>query len=352
MPLALVRLDSQKLPTAEGLPSRLKLLSWGANPSSKGTWILNETSAAQLPVNQKRANFDRVALDFNHNSVPGSESYKGEPVLVAAHGDPRLIAGDGLYLENLEWTPEGREFVGGRHYIDLSPTILPNEKGEVLFLHSAAVCRQGSVHGLSILSAGTPQLTQLIQTLTTNMTDYRPLVCALLGLSADATDLQITTASEAAKKRPDHRKTLAGLLNLSADATDAEIETAAEEMAKKEKKDDKKELVTNAGDLAALRARIDQLETNAATTAIDEIRRLAAAEGKVIPGEILAGPVGKDAGQLRALVASLPSTVPLEQRTGARPAPETSGLVTNSADDTVRKTLGITKEAWEKHNAK
>lgn len=346
MPHALVRLDSQKLPTAEGLPSRLKLLSWGPNPSSKGTWILNETSAAQLPLNQKRANFDRVALDFNHNSVPGSESYKGEPVLVAAHGTPALIANDGLYLENLEWTPEGREFVGGRHYIDLSPTILPNEKGEVLFLHSAAVCRQGSVHGLSILSAS-----NLIQTLQLNMTDYRPLVCALLGLSADATDTQITTAAEAAKKRPDHRKALAGLLNLSADATDAEIQTAAEEMAKKEKKEDKKELVTNAGDLAALRARIEQLETNAATTAIDEIRRLAAAEGKVIPGEILAGPVGKDAAQLRALVATLPSTVPLEQRTGARP-PTAEGLVTNSADDTVRKTLGITKEAWEKHNAK
>lgn len=128
-------------------------MSWGDNPGAKGNFILNGTSLAQLPKNQKASGFDRVALDFEHNTVKGSSAYKGEPVLVAGHGTPDLVSGVGLFLNNIEWTAEGRQFVGGRHYIDLSPTILTNSAREVTFLHSAAVCRQGALEGVTILTA-------------------------------------------------------------------------------------------------------------------------------------------------------------------------------------------------------
>lgn len=352
-PASLVRLDSLPLPLGKegALPSRLKLLAWGKNPSSKGTWICNETTARELPGNQKRANFDRVALDFNHNTVPGSDTYRGEPAQVAAYGTPNLIANDGLYIEGLEWTEAGREFVGGRHYIDLSPTILPNEKGEVLFLHSAAACRQGAITGLSLLGADVPAIATLLQTLTPNsMTDYKPLVLSLLGLSADTADTAITTAAQKFATDQKAQKTrIAGLLKLSADATDAEIETAATEFAKKA--EPKAELETLTSTLKTLTTEIAALKLNSAKAEIEGIKNAAAAEGKVIPAEILAGPVGGDPAQLRALAASLPQTVPLEQRTSGTPQKSTSALVTNSAEDEVRKTLGISKESWEKHNS-
>ena len=58
---------------------------------------------------------------------------------------PRVIPGEGLFIENLRWTPEGEASVKGGHHPDLSPAIKTNDAGEVVFVHSAALCRQGGV---------------------------------------------------------------------------------------------------------------------------------------------------------------------------------------------------------------
>lgn len=132
-------------------------MNWGENPGAKGTFIINETSLQLLPKHQTQYNYDRVALDFEHNTVPNSPTYKGEPAEVAAYGTPEILSNDGLYLKDLEWTKEGIKYVGGGHYHDLSPTIFPNARGEVIFLHSAAACRQGALVGRVIeLSVGLP----------------------------------------------------------------------------------------------------------------------------------------------------------------------------------------------------
>lgn len=138
---------------AGALPKRLVVAPWGSHSTAKGQITINERTVAHLPGNQARSNFDRIALDFNHNTVPGSESYRGEPAKIAAHGTPRVQAGEGISMEALDWTPEGREFVGGNHYIDLSPTLQLNAAGEAVFIHSAAVCRQGAIPGLALFAA-------------------------------------------------------------------------------------------------------------------------------------------------------------------------------------------------------
>lgn len=136
----------------KGLPRRLKLLDWGVNQTVYGPVIVNETTAALLPMNQKKLGFDTIALDYEHNTVKGTPEFERtrEPREIAANGVPLVVPGEGLFFDALEYTPSGKQ--NHLNYIDLSPTPKLSDKGEVVFLHSVALCRQGAVEGLHYFS--------------------------------------------------------------------------------------------------------------------------------------------------------------------------------------------------------
>ena len=137
--------------SSENLPTEIRVLKTGDNQTVKGVVRVGNQTRSLLPLNQKSLGFDRVALDFEHNTVPGTTANKEskEPRPVAAFGVPQLRP-DGLWLCNLEWTPDGRK--NARNYIDLSPAPSLDDNREVIFLHSVALCRQGAVNELSIFS--------------------------------------------------------------------------------------------------------------------------------------------------------------------------------------------------------
>src|SRR5581483_5390293 len=197
----------------EALPNRLKLLDWGKNDTIVGPVIVDQTSAALLESNQRKLGFERVALDFEHNTVPGSPEYERthEPRDVAAYGAPRIIPGQGLSLENLEWTKTGQK--KARNFEDLSPAVKPDAAGRVIFMHSAALTRNGAVHGLTFFSAHKNMTT----------TETKPADKALfLTLSALAAALGLpTTAAEAEVAA--EIKTLSSLKSLSAMMKDGKI---------------------------------------------------------------------------------------------------------------------------------
>lgn len=114
-----------------GLPPRILILAWGEHDTTKGKVICNDTTMRQLTAYNAAQNWDRIALDFEHNSVPGSPTYAGEPVKIAGYGTLQLVAGEGIYLLMSSWTREGREFAAGGHYGDLSPVVKVNERNEV-----------------------------------------------------------------------------------------------------------------------------------------------------------------------------------------------------------------------------
>jgi phage I-like protein len=178
------------------LPTRLKLLSWGENATLKGPVNVTAYTASTLPGEQQAKGFDRVALDFNHNSFPGHPNFQKDPREVAAYGVPTVIPGDGLWLEDIDWTPAGQKYA--RNYIDLSPTPTLNNKGEVTFLHSVALCPQGAVEGLSFYSP-----TNLPPT--ANMTPISPelqkLITTLFECDEGSTPDQILQAGQTYIKR-------------------------------------------------------------------------------------------------------------------------------------------------------
>ncbi|HEY1788674.1 MAG TPA: phage protease [Verrucomicrobiae bacterium] len=139
----------------ETLPRRLKFFAWGDNKSTDGNFRAGDKTNAELAVNQKKFGFERVAIDFNHCSVPGTDTYNdllkvGQPPLIFGYGRVQAVPDDGIYLEDIIWTPLGVQHA--RNFEDMSPAI-QDENGEVTLVHSVALTPNGKVEGLEFFSA-------------------------------------------------------------------------------------------------------------------------------------------------------------------------------------------------------
>lgn len=298
--------------TSEALPHEIKLLNWGVNQTTKGDVIVDDATVAALAANQRSLGFDRIALDFEHNTVEGSLEYERtrEPRDVAGYGVPKLVKGDGLYLSAIEYTPIGKE--KARNFADLSPTPLLDKQRRVIFLHSVALVRNGAVHDLSFFSAAggstktetdmTPeQIQALIATALSAAT--KPLNDQIVALTAD-----VKTLKEIKPPAP--------VITLTA----ADGKTSTLELNQLGAK-----VVTLETELAAAKSAAENTEK---ATVIAKF----AAEGKVPMGED-SKPMTPEAlgalplGVLKMLHASTPVTVPLTAR-GKKPgeAKSTDGL--------------------------
>lgn len=333
------------------LPSRLVVMPWGDNEINGGEVLrVNATTLRELPLNQKRVNFDRVALDFNHNSVEGTPFYQGEPAKVAAFASVAVIEGEGIVYENIQYTPEGEEALRNGHYIDLSPAVKNNAAGEVIFLHSCAACRQGQVRGLSILAADPFEPAAAGQTQPdTDTMDYKKLLTAILGLSADASEDEIKGAAEGLDL-----KTMASTLTEQAETIktlSAEIKDLGKPGEDDPDKNKDKVVPFNPAEdatIQALSAKVEDLEKRDIERERTHILSAALSEGKIVPAS------AKDLSidQLRTLCSELPADqVPLERRT-----PEHIKLLSASAnradsgEEAVRKALNISEDDWKKFN--
>lgn len=132
-------------------PTRLRVAPWGTTTTvNPGLPLIriNERTLAMLSANQRKYGFERIALDYEHNTVPGSPEHarSAEPRPIAAHGTLDVVPGEGLFLCNLEWTPEGP--ANAANYPDVSPAVACDADGNVLFVHSVALTRAGAANGL------------------------------------------------------------------------------------------------------------------------------------------------------------------------------------------------------------
>lgn len=318
------------------LPSRLKVLGWGENPSVKGIVTAADRTARVLLANQKSRGFEKVALDFEHNTVPGSPEYERsqEPRKVAGYGTLEIIPAEGVFLNALEWTPAGQ--ADALNFADLSPAVELDAEGHVLFIHSIALTRAGAVEGLSFFNVHLntkPTMAEKFITLAA--------LAALFSLPDTASEADVigklkdrlTPASP-----PDLTPLNTQLGTL--DARVKKIEEAGNKgIATLSATLDGKVITLSAEDLAKFGGRIEKLEstlTASATSQADRergelIARFSAdgkvplnAEGKAYTDEELKQ---LDVPTLKILAANTPVTVPLQAR-GKKPseAKSTDGL--------------------------
>lgn len=315
------------------LPKELKLLNSGKNSTVKGDVVVSQATRQLLPLNQARRGFDRVALDFEHNTVPGTPAFESsaEPRPVAAFGTPELRA-DGLWLSNIVWTDDGQK--NARNFCDLSPAPELNAQNEVVFLNSVALCRQGAVHGLSFYSVQMPAGDHDASQENSNMEDtlVEKIIALLkkgLGLAETATEEEVVKAIE-------------GLMTMSASIAKLDTKLTTLSAAPGD--------TATAVKLQQMEGRMVAFEATLAKQERDGILSLAASQGKVIPltaEQISATPIAT----LSAMVEKLPVTVPLSARTPGHVPPTPSDATTmTEMDKKVAAACGFSEEDVKKAN--
>ncbi len=139
---------------SETLPTRIHVLSFGKSITLDNPIFVNEKTKKVFSAIQKQIGRERVPIDYSHNTVQGSKAYEDdkEPRAIAGYGTP-VIQDDGLWLEDIKWTPNGKD--NALNYEDLSPAPLLDEENVVIGLHSVALTPAGAVENLTFYSADT-----------------------------------------------------------------------------------------------------------------------------------------------------------------------------------------------------
>jgi phage I-like protein len=342
---------------AAGLPQRILVLPWGEQDTAQGKVICDETTMRQLGAYNAAKNWDLIALDFEHSSVPTSPTYTGEPVKVAGYGKLELVPNEGVYLLMSSWTAEGKEFAAGGHYGDLSPVVLCNSADEVIGLHSVALCRHGATPGLTFLSAApvgkgaarskSPAPAKPATKPHTTMPPKTPeeLMAALIKLLALATDAgpaDVLDGIIAKIKADDEDEAAEG---------DPPVKAVAAKALSSDLLEIKNLFKAHAEVVKAQGEQIKLLSSGIDTGERAAILSQAARDGKQVPA--VAAKVMSTA-DLRLLCADLPSTVPMDKRT-----PDAQTLLLSSPATAVNPELaaidrltGVSAADMEKYSAK
>lgn len=198
---------------AAKLPRRIKVLNWGDNPNCHGKRV-NVGPLFAKCLSSETYPYRQVALDFEHNTFPGTAAYKEsrEPRPVAGFGAIEVAEGKGVYLTMSSWTPEGERMAV--NYADVSAGAVTDKDGNVVAVASVALCRAGAVDGMDFveapLSGGVSSaLSGIINNHNQKGTamDFKALLIKSLGLGDDATDEAIQAAlAKALERKPDENQ--------------------------------------------------------------------------------------------------------------------------------------------------
>ena len=286
---------------AAKLPRRIKVLNWGDNPNCHGKRV-NVGALFVKCLNAETYPYRKVALDFEHNTFPGTAAYKEskEPRPVAGFGTIEAVEGDGVYITMSSWTPDGEKMAA--NYADVSAGAVTDKEGNLVAVASVALCRAGAVDGMDFVEAPlSGGISSALSGIINNnqkgqqAMDYKALLLKLLGLGEDATDEAIQAALDAAGKKPTQEEQDAAL----SAAVKAAVAEAVKPINEK---------------VAALSAAAEAHEKA-------DLIAEAAREGKVIA--LGADAIGKiTVEDLKATIAKTPVTVPLNAKTpsGLKPA--------------------------------
>ncbi len=310
----------------EGLPQKILVLEWGNNATTKGPVICNETTMRELMAYNAAQNWDRPYFDYDHNTIPESPTYQGEPCDIAGHADRlELTAGVGIHyimpaLKN--WTESGRKNIPAGNYPDLSPVVAVNEKNEVIGLHSVAFCRHGATPGLVFLSAlpavqhtSSPATHPSKKASSMKPEDFQKALAKALGLDDTASAEDILAA-----------------LTAKLTAADAKADDATATKALSAQLTKMEGLLTKQTEtITAQGEQLKLLSSGVETNERADILKAAAREGKQVPS---VAAKTMNVTDLRLLCAELPSTVPMDKRT-----PDASTLLLSSTTPAINSEL-------------
>jgi phage I-like protein len=311
------------------LPTEFRIAPWAMVKTRKGSVGCGPLTEQLLMENQIQAKrYPRIKLDLEHASVEKSPTFN-PATPNAAEGDLVMRPGDGLYMANVVWTPEGEALVRGGSKNGISPAVAQAKDGQIIFVHSAGLCNHAEIGGLTLFSAGA-ELDLITFTAPTDTMD----IAALIKLA----NLFILAA---------------GLPAVPDTATADEVNTAATAAAEKIQSAMKQgvDMMTCSADIGTLKTEIAQLKQMRIADQKKVILDGAVRDGKIVA--FTAEQIeGMDLTTFSAHVEKLEAgKVPMEKRT-------LSGIQTFSASlpeegvKAVCKSLGLSDEDFAKYGPK
>lgn len=307
---------------AAGLPQRIKILNWGANPVRPGgdkIILVDDSVASTLAANQEAVGIDLVPMDYEHQSFPGHKHFKPDPRHSPGAGRIEVIPGEGVFLCGIEYTPSGVEHAAS--YRDVSAVVHHDKQGRPLWISCVALTQTGAVAGVEFAEA--------------------------LSLTTHTTIME----NEEDKDMP-YRKTLIQLLGIKpkpesgGDITEEEVIAAATKFMEKNPPAEEA-----SPESEALSARVLRMEGIFESREREALVSRAGQQGKIIPlsAEMIAQtPVTI----LTALIDGLTAgEVPLGTDAAAAAEKPAAPSIALSADETsAAKALGLTPEEFRNAN--
>lgn len=320
---------------APRLPTRMRILKWGDNPNSQGVPVRVGPRLVEA-MREPTYPFRQIALDYEHNTWPGSKAYQEtrEPREVAAFLTVEAVEGKGVFVNVDRWTPSGLRHAP--NFCDLSATPLLDKDGNVTAIVSVALSRTGAVPDIVFEQAAAmsaaPQTDPHGETM-----NWKEMIAKYLGLAPEATDEEVLAAWQA------HLEKAAAEKAKAAEAKAAEAAPAPEAAA-----------ALSAEAIGGIVATAVKAQTAGLAARIDgqEKQRLidaARSEGKVVAlADTLLARMTVD--ELRAHVDALPPVVPLAALTPVQVA-EGRTIALNATEMAVCKALGLSAEAYAREKA-
>ena len=317
-PVALAAGDGAKLPT------RMKVLGWGANPNSQGRKVVVGRKLVESMASPTYA-YKQIALDYEHNTCPLSAAYKHsqEPRPVAAFLSVEVVEGEGVFVDVDRWTPSGAE--NAHNYCDLSATPMMDAEGNVVAVVAVALTRTGAVPGITFSQAALAALAAM-EDENKNPEgiemNWKEIVAKQLGLEPGCTDDELQSAWKA------HLEQVAAKPAAKPDTAALSATEVGEIVA-----------TAVAASTAPLSARLDMQEKQ---KLVDEAR----GEGKVVclSAELM-GKLTVD--EVKAHCAALPVAVPLAALTPVQVA-EGRVVSLSATEMEVCASLGLSAEEYAK----
>lgn len=196
---AFVRLDS----TESGPPQSFRLFKLGDNRTSKGNFTVTAESAAQCMA--AAADYENdLSIDYCH-AIFAENHPAPDEAGKAAGWFSLALREDGLYAENVRWTPKASKMLADREYRYTSPAFLTEKQGGkrvVVRVANVALTNIPASHGLQPLVAS-----QRGEAAEEN--DMLEKLSGLLGLPEDAPEADVLSTIGGLK---DQAKTLLDLL--------------------------------------------------------------------------------------------------------------------------------------------
>ena len=315
---------------AAKLPKRIKILNWGDNPNCHGKRVnvgplfAKCLAAATYP-------YRKVALDFEHNTFPGTAAYKesSEPRPVAGFGTVEVVEGQGVFLTMSAWTPDGEK--NAVNFDDVSAGAVTDKDGNVVAVASVALCRAGAVDGMDFVEAPlSGGVSSALSGIINNSKkqkgqamDFKALLIKSLGLGDDAADEAIKAALEKAlNKEPVNNEEQEAAMSAAVKAAVAEA-------------------------VKPIQEQVAALSASAVAHQKQDLIAAAAREGKVIAlsADALAKISVED---LQATIAKTAVTVPLNARTPGKVKENGAGGEPTEEQRMIALNCGVSPDIFKK----